>query len=175
MTQRRAMTLAAGLTAFVLVALGAVFGGSTLAQAVSPGATVDAASASDAAAQAQQQDAAYRQLIDQANRQLQQAYDQIAQLQGGAATDVPALAPYPISADLAAGLAVSLAPGARVVAWPTLVDFQGTVAYEIILDRGAMYIDATTGRLLFNNAAQVVSVSAGGSFGGEHSEHEDDD
>jgi hypothetical protein len=169
------LTLAAGLTAFALVVLGAVFGGSTIAQAISPAAPADAASTADVAAQAQQQETAYRQLIDQANQQLQQAYDQIAQLQGGVATDAPALAPYPISADLAAGLAVSLAPGAQVMRWPTLVDFQGTVAYEIILDRGTMYIDATTGRLLFSNAAQVANASVGGSFGGEAGEHEDDD
>ncbi len=172
MTQRRAVTLAAGLTAFALVVMGAVFGGSTIAQAVSPGAPPDAASTADAAAQAQQQEAAYRQLIDQANQQLQQAYDQIAQLQAGAPTSAPALGSYPISADLAAGLAVSLAPGARVMRWPTLVDFQGTVAYEIILDRGAIYIDATTGGLLFNGTAQVANASVSGNFGGEH---EDDD
>jgi hypothetical protein len=72
-------------------------------------------------------------------------------------------------------LAVSLAPGARVMHWPTLVDFQGTVAYEVVLDRGTVYIDATTGGLLYNGTAQAANASIGGSFGGEHSEHEDDD
>lgn len=81
-------------------------------------------------------------------------------------------ATYPVSADLAAGLALNLAPGARLAGWPSLVDFQGTVAYEIILDRGPIYIDATTGRLLFNGASRATNASVAAGFSDEH---EDDD
>lgn len=168
MTQRRALSLAAGLTAFVLVVLGAVFGGPMIAQAASPTGAIDAA----AAAQLQEREAAYRQLLERANSQLQQAYDQIAQLQAGTPTDAAVTATYPVSADLAAGLALNLAPGARLVRWPSLVDFQGTVAYEIILDRGPVYIDATTARLLFNGTSRTANASLAGGFDGEH---EDDD
>jgi hypothetical protein len=41
---------------------------------------------------------------------------------------------------------------------PVLVDFQGTVAYEVALNRGLVYVDATTGRILYNGAAQTVVI-----------------
>ncbi len=169
MTQTKALGMAAGLTAFVLVTLGAVFAGPMIAQAASPAPSVDAAGA----AQMPQREADYQRLLQQANDQLQQAYDQIAQMQAGSSAQAVDPAGYPVSADLAARLALNLAPGARLVHWPSLVDFQGTVAYEIILDRGPIYIDATTARLLFNGTSPAANASLSSGFSGEHEEDND--
>ena len=172
MTQGRALRIAAGLTAFVLVVLGAVFAGPVIAQAASPGDSGEAA-----AAQMQERDAAYRQMLEQANSQLQDAYDQLALLQAGTPTADPGS--YPVSPDLAAGLALQLAPGAKILSGPTLVDFRGTVAYEIILDHGAIYIDATNARLLYMgveetaHASMTSGTSTSSSGYHESEEHED--
>ncbi len=68
------------------------------------------------------------------------------------ATQVPAAPQYPISAEQAGQLALAAAPGANVLATPELVNYGNTAAYEVRLDRGTIYIDATTGAVLANNA-----------------------
>lgn len=171
MKQRTAFAVAAGLTAFVLVVVGGVAGAVSSANAASPAPTVDPA----LQAQIQQREDAYRSLIQQANDQLQQAYQQLDQLQGQSQPAQSSTTTYPVSPDLAAGLALRLAPGSKLTSWPTLVDFQGTVAYEIVLDRGTVYIDATTGRLLYNGAGQTLNASLSGGMGWENEGGESDD
>jgi uncharacterized membrane protein YkoI len=86
---------------------------------------------------------------------------------------VPPAPAYAISADAASRLALSAAPGATLSRAPELVSFQGVVAYEVLLDRGAVYVDANSGQILYNGAA--IAVASGG--GGEHhegDEHEGD-
>ncbi|KPL81195.1 PepSY domain-containing protein [Herpetosiphon geysericola] len=68
------------------------------------------------------------------------------------ATQAPAVPQYPISADQAGQLALAAAPGAGLLATPELVNYAGTAAYEVRLDRGLVYVDATTGAVLTNNA-----------------------
>jgi uncharacterized membrane protein YkoI len=171
MKQRTALFVAAGLTAFVLVVVGGVAGAVAGASAASPTATVDPA----LQAQIQQRESAYQGLIQEANAQLQQAYQQLDQLQSSSQPAQSPATTYPVSPDLAAALAVRLAPGSKLTSWPTLVDFQGTVAYEIVLDRGTVYIDATTGHLLYNGASQTVNASLTAGTGSEHEGNESDD
>ncbi|MGE5618111.1 MAG: PepSY domain-containing protein [Sphingomonadaceae bacterium] len=88
----------------------------------------------------------------------------------------PAAPPYPVSADAAASTALSVAPGARVQGTPELISFQGAVAYEVVLDRGTVYVDATTGRVLYNGAEPALLASASnGRSDDDEDEHEDDD
>ncbi len=183
MNPKWTLLFAGGLTAFVLVVVGAV-AGRAAAQGANPDQTPTVADPS-VQAQFDQRDAAYQQTIDQANLQLEQAYQEIATLQAQVApTEVPSTSSeadsYPISAELAVGLALNLSPGAKLQRWPELVDFQGTVAWEVVLDKGTMYLDATNAVLLYNGAAFVSSSSGGGGGGGgggehEGSEHEHDD
>jgi|DewCreStandDraft_2_1066082.scaffolds.fasta_scaffold01154_14 hypothetical protein len=125
MSQRTAFILAAALTAFVLVVLGAVAAHIGLVgQADAAAATLPPATASPAAPQS--------------------------------GADPSSIQPQPdapiatISPDLAATIALNLLPDASVLRTPELVDFQGTVAYEVVLDRGTVYVDATNGRILNN-------------------------
>jgi Peptidase propeptide and YPEB domain len=58
---------------------------------------------------------------------------------------------YAISANDAANIALSSVPGSTLVQQPRLVNFNGTVAYEIQLDAGYVYIDAQSGQVIYNS------------------------
>jgi len=64
--------------------------------------------------------------------------------QGGASAD------YPVSADQAAGIALGSAAGASLLQQPQLVNFQGVATYEVQLDAGLVYVDASSGQVLYN-------------------------
>ena len=74
----------------------------------------------------------------------------------------------PQQAILAAMLAIHRG---KVIGEPVLVDFQGTVAYEVTLDMGTVYIDANTGALLYNSAAKILVVHNSPT----HGENDDND
>jgi uncharacterized membrane protein YkoI len=86
-------------------------------------------------------------------------------------TPAPAAPTYAVSPDMAVTIAMNVAPGAKLARQPELVNFQGAVAYEVMLDTGAVYVDANSGQILFNGTAVAGS---GGHQGGEHEggEHE---
>jgi uncharacterized membrane protein YkoI len=93
------------------------------------------------------------------------------------APTAPPAPSYAVSADMAVTIALNAAAGATLTRQPELVDFQGTVAYEVLLDRGAVYVDANGGQVLYNGAAAVASSGGQGGDhkGGEHEEGEHDD
>ncbi len=69
-----------------------------------------------------------------------------------AATATPA-SPEPtrpgVSPDLATSIARALRPNARLAGAPELVDYQGTVAYEVgFLDGSKVYVDAQGGQIV---------------------------
>lgn len=164
MIQKLFYAAAAAVTAFALVVLGGV-----LAQ-VNP----VSASQNDATviAQAAQQSTAYQQQIQQANTQLEQAYQTQQSLQQQLAQAKQQLADaqqqlnqaqqqvadsqqssggstaMALSPEQAGGLALTLVPRARLLQTPQLVNFQGTAAYEVNLNVGTLYLDASTGQVL---------------------------
>ena len=165
MNQRPAMILAAGVAAFSLVAIGAVLATVTAvppAQAAQDAATPTAQVNSSDAAFAERE-AEYRKLIEQANQRIETANNRIKQLeqqlsearaQAQANTQSQANTTaqsqdYPVSAEQAAQLALLLVPDATLTKDPELVDVQGVTAYEVVLNRGTLYVDANTGRVLF--------------------------
>ena len=75
-----------------------------------------------------------------------------------------------ITSDKAALVALSDVPGATLQKTPELVDFEGTVAYEVLLDSATLYIDANSGEVLYNS--MVVSASA---YDDEEYEDEDEE
>ena len=138
----------------------------------------------------QERDLAYQQRIRQAdeqlrqaNRQLELAYQKQAELAaqldqanrqlgaragGGATAQGPA---YPVSPEQAAAVALALAPGAALTRAPELVDFQGMVAYEVALDRGTIYVDASSSQVLYDGVSDAM---AGGGWGDEDEDHDHD-
>ncbi len=109
---------------------------------------------------------------------------------------VPSLAI--LLADQAARIAQKLAGHGKLEKTPELVNFRGKMAYENLFDNGSVYVDAFSGKILFNGinltptpvpaptqAPVVVDNSGGGgggggggdggSGGGSHEDHGDDD
>jgi hypothetical protein len=87
---------------------------------------------------------------------------------------------YPVSAEQAGTLALAGSPGTTLAGTPSLVSFQGVVAYEVPLDAGMAYVDATSGQILAAPGTTGGSSTTGGSGGeggedGEDGEGEDDD
>lgn len=156
MNQRVSLILAAVVTGFLLVAVGAI-GGRVVTASASEAANAPAA---DLVSVMQQRDAAYRQMIEQANARLLQApaASQPAQ---------PAQPTYPVTPDQAAARAIAFA-GGTLVQPPQLVDVQGTIAYEVVLTGGTYYVNATTSGILMSNAQTITISTSGGGYEDEH-------
>ncbi len=186
MKQSTLLGIAAAMTAFVLVLVGALAG-----QLTQPGASVtpavveataaptDATVVLDPTVEAliREREAAYQralaeaqQRLAEANRQLEEANRQIAQQQAvqqpvqastsqGSAPATAASAPA-VSADQAQAIALNLAQGATLVRPAELVLYQGVPAYEVIFATGAVYVDAQNGAVLASTLAQPAQPVA---------------
>ena len=84
-----------------------------------------------------------------------------------------------LSANQAARIALNAAPNAALTHAPELVNLQGTVAYQVSLNSGIVYVDANNGAVLFNSTIANIAPTINGSSqrrSGEHSEtHEGED
>ena len=144
MKQQLAWAAAAGVAAFIVVVLGAlgtyVLLGGPQPAAVAKGSPRVATTA-DSPAQAPAP------LFQDAPGQ--SAPQQGAQPQPGESNSSN---DYPVSADDAAGIALSSVPGSSLSQEPRLVNFGGTVAYEVPLNVGKVYVDAANGHVLYNGA-----------------------
>jgi uncharacterized membrane protein YkoI len=190
MNQRNALLISAVLTAFVLVVLGGL---AAIVLQPSALAAPETSAAPAAAPPAQTLDpnreAAYQQALADAQAQLVEANRRLEQANAELAattippsppppvpTDPPAAPTYAISADVAGQIALLVAPGATLQAVPDLVLYEGTAAYEVVLDQGRVYVDATAGRVLYNSArapqAQAPAPPAGRAYAPqENDEH----
>lgn len=74
----------------------------------------------------------------------------------------PASRAVAISVDQAAESARLANPGAQITRTPELVNFRGTLAYEVMLDRGPAYVHAATGRVIYNPPVPQTTDSASG-------------
>lgn len=89
---------------------------------------------------------------------------------------------FPVSSDQAGSIALSSAPGAAITGAPMLVTYQGAIVYEVPLDSGMVYVDATSGQVVGDTATSAATAMTGGGqggqIGGEGGDHEgegDDD
>jgi uncharacterized membrane protein YkoI len=172
MIRKNALLMASALTALILVLVGGV-----AASLPGDASAQDAEGAAEAALDGQtlmtimqQREAAYQEIIDQANQLL---------------AEVPAgsVAPtFPISADTAVAIVLTTVRGGSLQKPPELVDYMGAAAYEVSLVQGLVYVDANTGKILANGAIPVVVVveeegsgSAGGGSDYSDDDHEDED
>jgi uncharacterized membrane protein YkoI len=177
MNQKFALLSAGVLTTFLLV-IGGGLAGRVTQSAATPAPTDAALQAQSVAqidpvapilAQLQAREAAYQQLIDQANQRLQQAYDQqksmAAQINQTRSAKAVRSAPRPaaaapvqpagptLSAETALNIAIDASGGRHMTREPQLVLYNGLVAYEIGFTNGAIYIDANSGAVLYNGTA----------------------
>jgi uncharacterized membrane protein YkoI len=177
MKQHTLLGIAAALTAFVLVVIGALVGQVSQTGAPTPTDTVivpteapvSAPVALDPTVEAliREREAAYQQALAEANRRLaeanqrvEEANRQIAQQTNqqqsapAAQNPAPAQPTYPISTEQAQTIALSLSNGATLTKPAELVRYQGTPAYEVIFDRGAVYVDAQSGAVIASTLTQ---------------------
>ena len=143
MPQRTALSLALGLTAFVLVLLGgaAVYLNQTSRMAAAQAATAQNTANTRPAASA----------VGSA------AQETVA---GSPPAPVSVTPRYAVSTDQARRIALAVAAGSALNGEPELVIFRGVAAYEVTLDRGVVYVDAATGAVLYNAVASVQAISA---------------
>ena len=191
MTQRNALLISAVLAAFLLAVLGGL--AATLLQPTAPPPAADDPTVAGAVAAAPALDpareAAYQQALADAQAQLLEANRRLAeanaQLEAApipppttappapVPTDPPAAPTYAVSAERAGQLARAVVPGATLRGPPDLVSYQDVPAYEVLLDQGTIYIDATTGRVLYNNAlASRIQAAPQPARDHESEEHE---
>ncbi len=157
------------LTAIIIVVIGAV-----TRIVLASSSSNNAAPSADTVQVYQQREAAYKQLIQQANQQIEEANARLqaagpaagdatgpaASTATGAAAASNAPANVAVSADKAEQVARQAAdPGQLLVKPPELVNFQGKVAYEVAFQKGSIYIDAQTGAVLFNGTVpQTITL-----------------
>lgn len=179
MNQRTLLTIAAALTAFVLVVVGGLASRLSATPTSTATETVAAPTVAgvplDPTVQAliQEREAAYQQALAEANQRLEQANQQISQAnqqlaqtaaasQATAAPQVPqpaAAASYAISVEQARQIALDAVPGATLLQAAELVSYENTPAYEVILNQGTLYIDAQNGVILANGATAALAQS----------------
>lgn len=149
------LLVSAFLTASILTVVGGIL-------SVTNNQKTALVNAATQASQAQStRDAAYQNLLDQANQTINQANSEIAslqnQLQQQSAT--PTAIAYAILPDQAAAIASKVA-GQVVQATPRLVNYNGTAAYEVVFKNGNVYVDANSGSILYNGAVVPTTISA---------------
>lgn len=182
MSQKLAIVVAAAATAFVLVIGGAIMlaaalptwaaqpSASTSASAASANSAADLATAQAQIKILQQRDQQYQQLLAQANKQLQDAYAKPTATPASPAMDTAGgtgPATVALSANDAAQIAASIAPGATLLKQPELVNLQGTTAYQVTFDAGMVYVDANSGQILGAVPSQTEQFGNGHHRGGD--------
>ncbi|OAN42877.1 peptidase [Chloroflexus islandicus] len=161
---RTMLLIAAALTVFTLVLIGgiasylSVFAPATAAPAEpAPAATTTLDPTVEALIR--EREAAYQAALAEANQRLAEMNQQLAaqQSQNTAAVTTAAATPaYPVSVEQAQAIAQANAGGAVLMRAPELVSLQGAPAYEVMFDRGAIYVDAQTGAIVANTVTSLA-------------------
>jgi hypothetical protein len=161
MPQKTVLLISTALTAFVLFVGGALAGRLIQPKVIAASPT----GSPEVLASFQQREAAYQDLIQQANDRLQQAYSTQTVQPTSTATTLPQNTTSAPTVTLlpaqAAGIAFQFAPGTILLSVPELVDYQGIVAYEVILNTGLIYVDANNGQVLYSSTAAIASFPEG--------------
>jgi ABC-type Fe3+-hydroxamate transport system substrate-binding protein len=130
MLRQKSLLISAALTAFILVIVGALVGG--MVQANPPATT----------------------------SQTQEATTPSDPAGEPATTPVVATTAYAVTPAEATGLALEeVQDGLLTGGIPELVSYEGTPAYEVVLEQGNVYVDASSGAILYNGA-QAAPTSA---------------
>ncbi|MCS6888326.1 PepSY domain-containing protein [Chloroflexus sp.] len=156
---RTMLLIAAALTTFVLVLVGGVASYLSVSglTATDPAPTATAALDPTVEALIREREAAYQAALAEANQRLAEANQQLAGQQSQNTAAVMASTPaYAVSPEQAQAIAQANADGATLMRAPELVSLQGTPAYEVMFDRGAIYVDAQTGAIVANTLASLA-------------------
>ncbi len=80
---------------------------------------------------------------------------------------------YAVSADQAGTIALATAPGTNLQGTPVIVTYQGATVYEVTLDTGMVYVDATSGQVVASTLPNSTTTNGGGER--DHDDDDDDD
>lgn len=155
MNKNRSLMISIFITVFLVVIAGGV-ATTVLANNQSP--KKSALSAADAVKTYQAREAEYQALLDKANHELELANQQITALAGKPSQDAQGQnsnEEYPVTEEMAKVIAYQAAKDYPLED-PELVDYNGKVAYEVKFANGNIYVDATTGQILFNGISSAI-------------------
>ncbi|HBF41860.1 MAG TPA: hypothetical protein DDW19_08905 [Anaerolineaceae bacterium] len=160
MKKNQSLILSIFITVFLVVIAGGV---ATTVLANNQAPKTNTISAADAVSTYQAREAEYKALLDKANQQLELANQQLTAL-AGSSTPAPqeqnSSAEYPVTEEMAKSIAFQVAKDYPLED-PELVNYNGTVAYEVKFKNGNIYVDAMTGQILFNGLTQPsTSITA---------------
>jgi uncharacterized membrane protein YkoI len=115
-------------------------------------------------------EAAYNDLIAQANQRIETLNNQVAELQKGNGQVSQQLAQQPqVTVEKAAKLAAdSTGENESLLKLPELVDYQGIPAYEVTLQNGVVYVNSKTGEILFSSVKAQISAQQAGEIAGKY-------
>lgn len=159
MNKNRSLIISIFITVFLVVIAGGV---ATTVLANNQNQKTDTISAADAVKTYQAREAEYKALLDKANQQLEDANQQLTAMAGSSSQDSQEQnsdATYPVTEEMAKSIAYQVAKD-YPLSDPELVNYNGTVAYEVRFKNGNIYIDATTGQILFTSTAPENNISA---------------
>jgi hypothetical protein len=107
-----------------------------------------------------ERDAAYNQVIDEANQRLQSANQTIDTLNSQLQSAEAAKPVYFPIQEAAKAAMESAGDGAALANVPDLVDYQGSAAYEVSMADGAVvYVDAVSGLVVYNSLTGDASAA----------------
>ncbi len=145
--KRMPLLLAVLITAFTLGVIG------TLVKVVS--ASQETARVAELEQEILDQKMAYAQIISDANSRIVQANDVIKEISSkkqSAEEDLAASKNISVDESISLALTAVGLSGSSISGHAELVDYNGTVAYEVQLDGGAkVYLDAVDGKILYNS------------------------
>jgi hypothetical protein len=163
------LMVAAGLTAFALVLVGAAASYVTLG---GPNRAQTQPRVTQVGAAPRRTDNGVQQTFEEPPQQdATPAPAPTATLEQAPEPAAPAEATYALTPHDAATVALTVAARASVVSVPELVSYEGTVAYEVRTDLGLLYVDANSGAVLYNG----MSVENRPYGRGRSHERDDDD
>ncbi|GIL15574.1 MAG: hypothetical protein BroJett039_07470 [Chloroflexota bacterium] len=157
MKQRTAILLATGLTAFVMVLVTAIAFSVTWKGAVSQAAQPEAG------------------VVEYMNGAAEQQINAPAVPPTNSPATTATAQPKIVSADDATRVARALFPGDNLAQPPELVNYQGKMAYEVVLGSGTVYVDAFTGQALASALAASNQTSSESNDSAWSSAQYDDD
>jgi uncharacterized membrane protein YkoI len=161
MKKNRSLMISIFITAFLVVIGGGV---ATTVLANNQTTQGNKISAADAVKTYQAREAEWQALLEKANHDLDQANQQLTAMAGsstGESTPESSSSQYPVSEEMAKSIAFQVAKD-YPLSDPELVNYNGTVAYEVKFKNGTIYVDATSGQILFNglSVSQATSITA---------------
>lgn len=156
------------LVSFLLTAFTLVVGVSVVNATTSKAQQAAAAPTQDAQLlqQMAERETAYQNLIAEANNRIDSLNQEVLTL---SQVTPQVEKSYGLSPEAAAQIAL-LAVNNKdsLVQLPEMVDYEGSVAYEVKMTKGLLYIDADTGAILFNNVPQRIDEKKAAEIAGEY-------